>query len=258
MTQKLFFFDVDGTLVDPSTGKIPASTMKTLKKLQSNGHLVCIATGRPLFHPENPSFFFDFPWDGYVCFNGLAVYDRYHKPIKLYPMDLEAVQKCIQVTTQNDFNLLFQEEREFYLLNDQLTHVTETQRFLNQSIPQKKCYRNQDIYGLMAYAPKGYDYQAYKAIKEIAVFPGQSAYADIVTAGTNKYTGIKECMNYYHLDTYIAFGDSNNDLEMLSHADLSICMGQGTKEAKAFSKYVTAPVDEDGIYQACKHFGFIE
>ncbi|MCI5624252.1 HAD family hydrolase [Anaerostipes sp.] len=255
--KETYFFDVDGTLVDPATGQIPDSTLTTLEELQKRDHLICIATGRPLFHPENPKFFSTISWDGYICCNGLAVYNNKKEPVSLHAMTSKSIEQCIQVTQQNNFNLLFEEEHNFYLLNDQLEYVEETQRFLNQTIPPLGTYNDQDIYGLMVYAPKGYDYKEYFSIDGIDVFPGQSAYADIVKVGANKYSGISELMDYYGYSSYIAFGDSNNDLEMLENADLSICLGQGSKEAKSVSKYITTPVDQDGIYLACKYFKLI-
>ena len=37
----------------------------------------------------------------------------------------------------------------------------------------------------------------------------------------------------------------------------SIAMGNGRDELKQLATFVTKNVDDDGIYYACKHFGFI-
>lgn len=55
----------------------------------------------------------------------------------------------------------------------------------------------------------------------------------------------------------MALGDSGNDLPMLRMADVSVCMGNGTDEAKAVADFVTKPIDEDGLYCAFEHFGLI-
>ena len=55
----------------------------------------------------------------------------------------------------------------------------------------------------------------------------------------------------------MAVGDSGNDISMLRMADVSVCMGNGTDEAKAVADYVTKPIDEDGLYHAFEHFGLI-
>ena len=43
MEKKYFFFDIDGTLTDRSTGKIVPSAREALDRLEANGHFVAIA-----------------------------------------------------------------------------------------------------------------------------------------------------------------------------------------------------------------------
>jgi hydroxymethylpyrimidine pyrophosphatase-like HAD family hydrolase len=57
-------------------------------------------------------------------------------------------------------------------------------------------------------------------------------------------------------NTY-AFGDSENDIDMLEAAAHGVAMGNGTDRAKAAANYVTTAFDEDGIYKGLKHFGLI-
>ena len=58
-------------------------------------------------------------------------------------------------------------------------------------------------------------------------------------------------------DAY-AFGDSANDLSMLSYLDNSVAMGNASPE-ELFSlvSYVTSKASEDGIANALSHLGFI-
>ena len=83
---------------------------------------------------------------------------------------------------------------------------------------------------------------------------------DVQTANIaiiNKKKGIEKMLEYYNMDGYVAFGDSNNDLEMMKGADISICLGQGLETVKKVSTYVTDEVLEDGIYNACKKYKWI-
>ena len=80
-----------------------------------------------------------------------------------------------------------------------------------------------------------------------------------VPKGFSKATGIQvicEKLGLPHENTY-AFGDSVNDLDMLKYVAHGIAMGNGMPEAKAAANYVTDDILEDGIYNACKHFGLI-
>jgi HAD superfamily hydrolase (TIGR01484 family) len=49
MSIKIVFFDLDGTLVDNQTGKVPASTIQSIKTLHEKGIHVVVATGRSYF-----------------------------------------------------------------------------------------------------------------------------------------------------------------------------------------------------------------
>ena len=55
----------------------------------------------------------------------------------------------------------------------------------------------------------------------------------------------------------MAVGDSGNDISMLRAAQVSVCMGNGTNEAKDVADYVTRAIDEDGLYHAFEHFKLI-
>lgn len=57
-------------------------------------------------------------------------------------------------------------------------------------------------------------------------------------------------------DCYV-FGDSENDRAMLEAVPNSIAMGNASQPIKDVCSYVTASVEEDGIYKAMEHFGLI-
>ena len=55
----------------------------------------------------------------------------------------------------------------------------------------------------------------------------------------------------------MAFGDSDNDLEMLKFVGIGVAMGNAVEAVKEAADYVTSHIDEDGIWNACKHFELI-
>ena len=60
--------------------------------------------------------------------------------------------------------------------------------------------------------------------------------------------------NRIYLDRIVRYC-KGNDIPMLRTADVSVCMGNGTPEAKAVADYVTKSINEDGLYCAFAHFG---
>ena len=67
----VIFFDIDGTIVDDRTQKIPASVEKAVEALRKNGHLPVINTGRPYSHidPRIRAMAFG----GYICGCGMEI-----------------------------------------------------------------------------------------------------------------------------------------------------------------------------------------
>ena len=49
LEKKYFFFDIDGTLTDRSTGQIVPSAAEAVRKLKEAGHFGSIATGRACY-----------------------------------------------------------------------------------------------------------------------------------------------------------------------------------------------------------------
>ena len=71
--------------------------------------------------------------------------------------------------------------------------------------------------------------------------------------------GIKRYLDIIGIkpEEIIAFGDAENDLDMIRFAGIGVAMGNGEEAVKAAADYVTADIDDDGIEKALKHFNLI-
>ena len=72
---QMFFFDVDGTLLDNRNHRISPAVMEALTRLQKNGKKIVISSGRDvntiLMMPQLAAI----AWDGYICRNGSVIAD---------------------------------------------------------------------------------------------------------------------------------------------------------------------------------------
>jgi hydroxymethylpyrimidine pyrophosphatase-like HAD family hydrolase len=59
------------------------------------------------------------------------------------------------------------------------------------------------------------------------------------------------------MDQAAAFGDNGNDASMLKAAGIGVAMGNSDETCRQAADYVTARIEEDGLYQACLHYGWI-
>ena len=58
-------------------------------------------------------------------------------------------------------------------------------------------------------------------------------------------------------DRLVVFGDGKNDIDMFEYTKISVAMGNADDDVKKASDYVTDDIDEDGLYNALKHFEII-
>ena len=257
MDIKAIFFDVDGTLVDPETHSISQSTIDTLKKLQAEGYLCCIATGR-IFKDAKTTVAFDaLDWDGYICCNGQEVLDKNQNYIYQEVFSNDKVKEVIVVANRLGHPMCCMTNDEWFMTMEADANCIETMRALRMKIPAVSTYDGQTILSFILYADKGYDYQPYMNIEGLRVNPSYYPYADVGVSGTSKAKAIDIFLKHHNLEGYIAFGDSMNDYDMLKHANVSIAMGQGDKRVQEIASFVTKAVFDDGIqyaYENCECF----
>lgn len=255
---KLFCFDVDGTLRDNTPEhNVPLSAIKTLKALQKKGHKLVVSTGRGLDSLKRTQIFDILDWDGFVINNGQLVLDGKENILERNVFDPQAVIETIKVADRLNLPVTLKKDHRI-ITREPDDYVYTTQQYFGNIIPEVGRYNGKDdVYAMCLYGPLGYDYEPFTHVKGVHVAPGMSTYADATIAGVSKATGNNVFVKKYQTDGYIAFGDSQNDLEMFKGAKLSICMGNGDPITKDQADYVTAALDDDGIMKACLHYGWI-
>ena len=84
-------------------------------------------------------------------------------------------------------------------------------------------------------------------------------FCDITSATADKARGIRAMADYlgFDISETMAFGDGGNDRPMLCAAGIGVAMGNAVDEVKAHADYVTSTVDEDGVWNALRHFDII-
>lgn len=257
MEKPMLCFDVDGTLRDNVHHQVCESAKKALRVLKKKGYKLVIASGRGVDSLEKTGLMDMFSWDGFVCNNGQVVLNAMKQEIFHASMKETAIIQTLTIAKQLNYAVVLKSV-DRVISKEPDEYVLESQRFFNNVIPPIGEYCGQSVDAMIVYGPKGYDYHPFTQIEGLNVLPGESTYADLTIAGVSKATGIQLLMKDYHLYEYIAFGDSLNDVEMFKHADISVAMGQGNAQLKELASYVTAPIDEDGLYKACLHLGLFK
>ncbi len=75
---------------------------------------------------------------------------------------------------------------------------------------------------------------------------------DVMAKGVTKATGIEAIRSHYDipLEDVIAFGDNENDMDMISYAGVGVAMSNATEALKKVANYIAKSNDEDGLMHA--------
>lgn len=254
---KIVFFDIDGTLFDMQTKRISEKTMEALKKLQVNGIKICVATGRPSI---SLPVFDGVEFDAYITFNGSLCYNQ-SEIIFSNPIAREDAKKIIQNAT--DIGRPVSVATKIRLAsNGTDDDLEEYYSFAHQKVVIADDFDEvckDEIYQIMMGCyPSDYD-AILKDVKGAKITAWWSRAVDIIPASGGKGVGVQKILDYYgfHPSEALAFGDGNNDIEMLQAVGTGVAMGNASAELKEIADEVCGPVSEDGIYQYCKKECFI-
>lgn len=254
----LIVLDLDGTLLR-NDHTISPKTKKVLKKAQEKGHYVMIATGRP--YRSSEIYYKELGLKTpIVNFNGAFIHHPLNSNWGLHhsPLDMPVVKDIIDICHNHHFENIIAEVMDdiyFHYHDEKLINLfslgnpTVTTGDLRQ-------YLNTSPTSLLIQTDEKHIKKIRKHLKEVhADFINQRSWngpwhvIEIVKKGLNKAVGIKKVAEELNIPRkqIIAFGDEDNDLEMIEYAGKGIAMGNGIDELKRIADDTTLSNEEDGI-----------
>lgn len=254
---KAAFFDVDGTLVSHKTKSVPQSARDAIQTLRSRGIPCIIATGRQMGEMEALPVG-DMVFDGYITLNGQLCLDARKKMLFGVPIEGEAKKLLLDLFENHRVPISFSEEDRMYL-NYVSPEVHQVQEAISSPIPPVGRYTGAPLYLACIYIPGGV-HPCLPILREHCIVTWwNSGGADVIARGGGKVKGIQRYLeaNGIRPEEIIAFGDGENDLEMLQFAGIGVAMGNAEEAVKAAADYITADIDDDGIAKALKYFDLI-
>lgn len=255
---KAAFFDVDGTLLSHKTKQVPQSARAALEKLKAAGVKCVVATGRQIKEMQKLPVG-DIPFDGYITLNGQLLLDENRNVLHGTPLTGKAKEHLLRLYNEKIIPALLVEVEDVYL-NFVDERVRTVQEAISSAVPPLGEYSGRDIYQVCAYMAEGDEAVLSPIVDDCVMTRWNLGGMDIIAKGGGKVTGIKRYLeaNGISPEEIIAFGDGENDMEMLQFAGIGVAMGNAWENVKRCADYVTADIDDDGIEKALKHFGLIE
>lgn len=249
---KAIFFDVDGTLLSHETRDVPKSARKALEELKQKGIHVVVATGRHILEIEDLPVK-DISFDSYIALNGQLCLDHNKEFIFGNPIENEEKERIIQLFNEKEIPVMMIEKDRIYMnfVND---YVRKAQADVSTCVFDCEEYTGNDIYMVSVYIDSSKEDEFRKKFNNCLVTRWHDLGIDIVSKTGGKVAGIKRYLEMNHIDLKdtMAFGDGENDIEMLKYVNVGVAMGNAKDIVKQEADYVTSDIDDDGIYNALK------
>lgn len=273
LCNKVIFLDLDGTFIDHSLFP-PDSALEAVRLAKANGHRLYINTGRSICQVYD--YIWDIGFDGFIGGNGIYIESEgkalFHRPI---PQPL--VQKVNNYLVEHEIGFFEEGQESLYAHPNYLTALAD----LLSITPEQAEEKTNRLFPSTSYNNNG----THEGINKISIVLNQKAnldeirellkpelviglwslfgndreFGDIYQDGTSKGTAVEFVMKHLNLsmaDAY-CFGDSSNDIEMIKVAGTGVAMGNAIPELKAAADFVTANINEDGLWKAFRHIGLI-
>ena len=244
---KIAFFDIDGTLIDMKKGYVKEKVRNTLINLQNSGWRLCLATGRgPMILPD----FGGVKFDAVISFNGSYCYAG-DKVIRKTPLPAADVAKIVQNAAAMGRPIAAATNRvvETNGLDADLEEYISFSRSEPVIAEDFGRLLQQDIYQIMAGSTARERSQLIAGTTGCKIAAWWERAVDIIPAGGGKGVAVQEVLRYFQIDAEnaIAFGDGENDIDMLQAVGLGVAMGNASDRVKKMADDVCGSVEEDGI-----------
>ncbi|PKG25505.1 Cof-type HAD-IIB family hydrolase [Niallia nealsonii] len=259
MTKKhLIALDLDGTLLK-NDKTISPLTKKVIQKARQAGHMVMIATGRPFRASE--AIYRELNLDTpIVNFNGAFIHHPKDHQWGFYhtPLDIKTAKDIIEACHEFSFHNIIAEVMDdvyFHYHDEKLLDIfslgnpkTTTGNLLTflEAPPTCLLIHTEEEQGKTI---RSHLTDVHADLIDHRRWADPFHVIEIVRTGLNKAVGLKRVSEYYQIpqENIIAFGDEDNDFEMIEYAGKGIAMGNGIKELQSLANETTLSNEEDGI-----------
>jgi Cof subfamily protein (haloacid dehalogenase superfamily) len=270
---RLAAFDMDGTLLNANS-QMAEITKEACRKLQATGCKLILSTGRTYASALLP--IDNFPFDGYVCSNGATIHEADGTLVKSISLPAEMVVDMVHKIRQEPIyyelhdtasnRWMVKEDRE--RIERLLSEDTSVEGLSLRRFSFYKWARVAELQELLSQVKSGatsvvkifvwhreperlnWVREQFGPWTEAATVTSSGMHnVEVIPKGVSKWDGLRYfCSKWgYTPEQVMAFGDADNDREMLTHAGFSVAMDNAEPEIKRLARFVTDDHDHDGV-----------
>ncbi|MDO4232867.1 MAG: Cof-type HAD-IIB family hydrolase [Lautropia sp.] len=262
---RMVFFDIDDTIYSKHTDSLSASVEKMFTRLREHGVEPAIATGRAryIFPKKLEEVIRRTGVEYFVTING-QLNLRGETLISDYPFDQADVDRLVAHFRGQGMPLAFAGQKRMTVAQDDPVMNAALDPITREHPLDPHFAQGNAIYQMIV----GYDESRQARVDASGVLENgrfktvrwHPDAVDLLYTEGSKVRGIADVIRTrgLTLDNVMVFGDSLNDLEMLSEAGFGVAMGNGHPEAKKVADFIAGNQDEDGAYRALIELGILD
>lgn len=244
---KVFYFDIDGTLLPHGNKELSTETKYALKELIRLNYTVFIATGKHQTVAQTVGN--ELGIKNYITTNGQQVHMN-DELVYEQKFDIEEIKKIRAILEESKCTLGLQNYKSNYVLNNGNIDVDLINGcFHAVSLPTPEIHEDvieDNILQLLIFGKGKKDVVLDEKYK---MFHWHDLGGDILPVESSKANGIKQVKHLFANYTSYAFGDGDNDIEMFNVVDHSVAMGNANEKVKSNAKHVTTNDVDHGVYE---------
>ncbi|MGO0058543.1 HAD family hydrolase [Brevibacillus fluminis] len=272
---KAVAFDMDGTLLD-GRSELSQENRAACEALRASGRKILISTGRTYKSAQLP--LDGFAFDGYVCSNGATVYEADGSMVHYHKLEAEAVigilEKLHELPLYYEMHdiksnrWIVKEDRqrmEEMIGEDELIEGINWRRFtfytMTASASREELFariRSGEleivkifIWHARPEALIGVRHELERWASKALITTSGPHNLEMIPPGVSKWEGLQYFCRKWELsaEEVMAFGDSDNDLEMLTYAGASVAMENSSATIERVAKFRAGNHIENGVAQ---------
>jgi hypothetical protein len=261
MAIRLCTFDVDETLLDPAQ-RIPEVLRDALEGCRRQGVRLSLATGR-MFESARPYLEAIRANAPVILYNGARVQDPQTGRICYdRTVDLQEALRALGLVKDAGLHVNLYLDDGIYI--EKTTEVSRESAkkdgVVQKPVGDLAAFLKAPPTKLLIIGPgerlealwRAFDAEPHRA----AVVRSEPTYLEILPPGVNKGTALREVsrLTGIPLSDIAAFGDSNNDIEMIREAGLGVAVANALPAVKAAARYVSDLPRSDGVAEAIRKY----
>lgn len=257
MNYEIVFFDVDGTLINYEDGCVEESTKQAIELLLDKGIHLVAATGRPLSMCHELK---KLGIETFITANGAYVK---HNDLVIHktPIAKEIVQHVQAFAMEQQHSLTFFTEQ--LSMNGiqspvALNAMQETLSLDKFPVINEKIV-DEEIFLMCLYTDEQEEKRYASQFPNIFWQRWHPYIVNVLQQDVCKSIAVNAVLDYFDIKpkNAIAFGDGDNDIDMLEQVGLGIAMGNGSLALKNVADFVTKRSIEGGIDFALRQLQII-